>query len=43
MMSLFSVNCNRFGPGSKEKIDQLVREINSGDANGVVISSSDKQ
>ena len=38
---LFSANSNGFGPGSKDKIDQLVRESKGRDVDEVIISSSD--
>ena len=41
MTRLFSVNFNGFGPGSKNKMDQLIRENKRRDDNGVIISSSD--
>ena len=38
---LFSVNCNGFGPGSTDKIDQVIRESKSRNVDGAMISSSD--
>ena len=38
---LFSVNCNGFGPGSNDKIDQVIRESKRRNIDGAMISSSD--
>ena len=38
---LFSVYCNGFGPGSSEKIDQVIKEIKRRHVDETMISSSD--
>ena len=40
MTRLFSVNCNVFGSGSSDKIDQVIRESESKNVDGIMISSS---
>ena len=41
MTRLFSVNCNWFGPGSNDEIDQVVRESKSRNVYGIMVISSD--
>ena len=40
-MRLFSVDCNGFGPGSSDKIDQIIRESKRRHVDGIMISLSD--
>ena len=37
---MFSVNCDGFGTGSNDKIDQAIKERKIRDTGGVMISSS---
>ena len=40
MTRLFSENCNGFGPGSNDKIDQVIRESKSRSVDSIMISLS---
>ena len=38
---LFSLHCNSFGPGSNDKIDQVIKESKGRDIDGIMINSLD--